>query len=338
VGLPNTDPGASVPHEHDLAARERKLAVCLESSKLEPIDRVEMLVLLSADQDPIVAEQAHQALLSQPPEIFVAAFKRPEAMQNLFPFAAEHLVGKLGIADALVQNKNCPAKLLAAHVQNMSSSSVQLLMEELQRVSESAVLAAALLHSNSVTATDKVLLNELLASSEPADDSLLEEALIEEAIEETAPDAAPVATPEAPVRQTIIQRIAKFTVSQRVQYAIKGGSEARRALIRDSNKVVQRAVLQSPRLTGQEVESFASMSSLTDEILRIIATNRKFRKNYTITRNLLNNSKTPLDVSLTMLPLLNPVDLKRLTSNKNVPETLRSMATKLQRQRQEAKH
>jgi hypothetical protein len=67
-----------------------------------------------------------------------------------------------------------------------------------------------------------------------------------------------------------------------VQFAIKGGSEARRTLIRDSSKVVQRAVLQSPRLTDQEVEAFASMTSLTDEILRLIATNRNFRKNYTV--------------------------------------------------------
>jgi hypothetical protein len=194
-------------------------------------------------------------------------------------------------------------------------------------------LAAALLHSNSATAVDKVLLNELLGPGEPADESLLEEALIEEAIAETAA----VPQPEEPLRQTMIQRLSKMTVSQRVQFAIKGGAEARRTLIRDSNKVVQRAVLQSPRLTSQEVEAFASMSSLTDETLRIIATKRAFRKNYTVTRNLLNNSKTPLDVSLGMLPLLNPLDLKKLTTNKNVPETLRTMATKLQRQRQEFK-
>lgn len=327
----NPHSGESAPH--DLAARERKLAVCSDASKLDPIDRVEMLVVLAADQDPVVAQQSHQALLSLPPEVFLATLKRPEAMQPLFPYAAEHLVGKPGIADALVQNKNCPAKFLAQHVPHMSSSSVQLLMEELQRVSESSALAAALLHSNSVTAYDKVLLNEMLGPGEPADESLLEEALVEDAIAEIGP----ATQPEAAVRQTMIQRIAKLTVSQRVQFAIKGGSEARRTLIRDSNKVVQRAVLQSPRLTGQEVESFASMSSLTDEILRLIATNRAFRKNYTVTRNLLNNSKTPLDVSLGMLPLLNPQDLKKLTTNKNVPETLRSMATKLQRQRQEFK-
>jgi len=50
-------------------------------------------------------------------------------------------------------------------------------------------------------------------------------------------------------------------------------------------------------------------------------------------RNLVNNPKTPLDVTLHMLPILNAMDLKKLTMNKNVPETLRSTAIKLQRTR-----
>ena len=128
-----------------------------------------------------------------------------------------------------------------------------------------------------------------------------------------------------------------MTVAQRVQFAMKGGSEARRTLIRDNNKVVQRAVLQSPRLTDQEVEAFAAMPNLTDEILRLIANNRKFRKNYVVVRNLLTNPKTPLDVSLHMLPMLNAMDLKRLATNKNIPETLRTSAGKLQRTRADQK-
>ena len=79
------------------------------------------------------------------------------------------------------------------------------------------------------------------------------------------------------------------------------------------------------------------MSNLTDEILRLIGKNRSFRKNYTVVRNLLNNGKAPLDVTLNLLPMLNPLDLKKLTMNKNVPETLRTTAVKLQRQRAEAK-
>jgi hypothetical protein len=118
---------------------------------------------------------------------------------------------------------------------------------------------------------------------------------------------------------------------------MKGSSEARRTLIRDANKVVQRAVLQSPRLTDQEVESFAAMANLTDEVLRLIAGNRTFRKNYVVVRNLMNNPKTPLDVTLHMLPLLNVMDLKKLGMNKNVPETLRTTAAKLLRTRIEQK-
>ena len=44
------------------------------------------------------------------------------------------------------------------------------------------------------------------------------------------------------------------------------------------------------------------MASLTDETLRLIAGNRKFRKNYTIIRALMFNPKTPLEVTLHLLP------------------------------------
>jgi hypothetical protein len=151
-------------------------------------------------------------------------------------------------------------------------------------------------------------------------------------------DAVADAEPDPVKRQTLLQQIGRMNVSQRVQFAMKGGSEARRTLIRDSNKVVQRAVLQSPRLTDQEVEAYASMTNLTDEILRLIATNRNFRKNYTVVRNLMNNPKTPLDVTLHMLPILNAIDLKKLSMNKNVPETLRTTANKLMRTRADQKH
>ena len=126
-------------------------------------------------------------------------------------------------------------------------------------------------------------------------------------------------------------------VVERIKVALTGNREERTILIRDPNKMVQRAVLQSPRLTDNDVESFSAMANLSDETLRLIANNRRFVKNYVVVRNLLNNPKTPIDVSLHLLPRLNPQDLKFLTMNKNVPETLRSMAVKLHRQRSQAK-
>ena len=310
-----------VIHElkHSRATRERKLAVCSGGAHLSAADRAEVLAVLAHDPDEMVATRAQEALLSISPEAFVEAVKRPEAIPAVFTYAAKNLADKPGIGEALVQNKNCPASLLVPMVQHLSALGIQALLEDLSRVSDSLALATALEHSSSVTADQKILLHELHGNT------------IDVA---TLADAAAEAEPDVQRRQTLLQQIAKMTVAQRVQFAVKGGSEARRTLIRDTNKVVQRAALQSPRLTDQEVEAFAAMPNLTDEILRLIASNRVFRKNYTVVRNLINNPKLPLDVSLHLLPMINAVDLKKLTMNKNVPETLRTTAVKLQKQRE----
>jgi hypothetical protein len=306
------------------ATRERKLAVCTGGAHLEPADRAEILAVLAGDPDEMIATRAGEAILSVTTESFVEAIKRENALPALFAYASRNLAEKPGICDALAENKNCPAEHLVQLARHLSSVATQALIEDLDRVSTSPALAAALEHSLSLTPEQRNQLRELHLPGHPIDEAALA-------------DAAAAAEPDAERRQTLIQRIAKMTVAQRVQYAIKGGSDARRTLIRDANKVVQRAVLQSPRLTDQEVEAFASMSSLTDEVLRLIAGNRAFRKNYLVVRNLINNPKTPLDVTLHMLPMLNPQDLKRLTTNKNVPETLRTTAFKLQRTRAEQK-
>lgn len=309
---------------HGRATRERKMAVCTGGAHLAPVDRAEVLTVIAADPDEMVANRAQDALLSQPLESFVEALKREGALPALFAYAGRNLSDKPGICDAMVQNKNCKSEFLLPVVRHLSTVGIQALMDELDRVSESPALAAALEHSTSLSAEQRNQLHEMHVEGNAPDPVALAE-------------AAALAEPDEGRRQTLLQRLSKMTVAQRVQFAMKGGSEARRTLIRDNNKVVQRAVLQSPRLTDQEVEAFAAMPNLTDEILRLIANNRNFRKNYVVVRNLLTNPKTPLDVSLHMLPMLNAMDLKRLATNKNIPETLRTTAMKLQRTRADQK-
>jgi hypothetical protein len=305
------------------ASRENKLAVCTGGVKLPAPDLAEILAVLALDSDELVSKRAQEAILSLPIENFVEALHRQEALEPLFEFAAKNLAGKPGVADALIKNKSCGPQHLVPVVQHLSALGVQALMEELDRVSDSKELASALEQSSSVTMEQKGQLKELLSDETP-DVATLEEALVD-------------AEPDNERRKTLLQQISVMTVAKRVKFAMMGAADARRVLIRDTNKVVQRAVLQSPRLTDQEVEAFASMTSLTDEILRIIGKSRHFRKNYNVVRNLLNNGKAPLDVTLGLLPMLNPTDLKRLGSNKNIPETLRTSAVKLVRQRSQKK-
>ncbi len=142
---------------------------------------------------------------------------------------------------------------------------------------------------------------------------------------------------DARERVSTIQKIARLRVGDRVQLAMKGNKEERFVLIRDGSKVVSSAVLESPKLTDAEVETFAGMKNVQESVLRGIAMKRKFMKNYSVVRSLVNNPRCPLDLSLTLLNHLLVNDQKALSMNKNVSETLRKMALKNYKQKVETK-
>ena len=128
---------------------------------------------------------------------------------------------------------------------------------------------------------------------------------------------------------TVLQRVSKLNVGQRIKLGFIGGKEERALLIRDTARLVQNAVLSSPKLTDAEVESFAASKNLQENVFREIARQRRFLKLYPVVRNLANNPRCPLDISLTLVKTLHVYDLKSLRHNKNVPDTIRKVAAKL---------
>jgi hypothetical protein len=127
-------------------------------------------------------------------------------------------------------------------------------------------------------------------------------------------------------RLSTIQRIARMTVSERVQTALKGNREERVILIRDANRLVASAVLDSPKLTDSEVEAIALMKNVSEEVLRVVGTKRDFAKNYTVIHNLVKNARTPIGTSLGLINRILTSDLRALSRNKNIPEVLRKTA------------
>jgi hypothetical protein len=258
-------------------------------------------------------------LQTVPIEAFVAALARSDAAPQLFEYCREHFIQKPEIARALIGNFGCPIHSIIDALIRLPDEEVKALADDLGLLSIRPELGAALLSSTALSPDQRRLLEELEHGVPPN----LE--LLAEAVKDAEED------PQK--RESLLQRLAKMRVTDRMQLAFKGGREERMALIRDSARLVQRAVMQSPKLTEREVEGFASITSLTEEVLRLIATGRSYRKNYTIAKNLCFNPKTPLDVSLHLLVRIQTPDLKTMTNNKNIPETLRSTALKFFRQR-----
>jgi len=164
-----------------------------------------------------------------------------------------------------------------------------------------------------------------------------------------APEPAPAEAPATPAPQeaveaegvgvdalleeesvrTLYQQLLTMKIPEKISLAVKGNKEARLLLIRDSNKVVQEAVIDSPKVTDGEVEAFAKMRNLPEELLRKIARNGEWMKQLPIARALATNPKTPVGVALPLVTRLTDFDIKNLLRDKNVSEVIRREAKKI---------
>jgi hypothetical protein len=131
-------------------------------------------------------------------------------------------------------------------------------------------------------------------------------------------------------RLTITQQIMKLGVAKKVEWANKKGNrEVRTLLLRDPNKLVQLAVIQSPRITEGEIAKVALSRTAPQEVLQYIYNNRQLMKNYQIKVNLINNPKMPVAVSMRFLSSLRAAEVKAVAKNKNVPHGLATAAKRL---------
>ncbi|MDO8681801.1 MAG: hypothetical protein Q7R30_25095 [Acidobacteriota bacterium] len=133
---------------------------------------------------------------------------------------------------------------------------------------------------------------------------------------------------EGETNLTFTQRLANMGVPEKMKCATKGTREMRSILIRDPNRMVAAAVLSCPKVNDAEVEAYAKMGNVSEEILRTIAKSRAWTKNYGVTLSLVKNSKTPVALSMNLMNRLNEADVKRISTDRNVPEALRVAARK----------
>jgi hypothetical protein len=158
-----------------------------------------------------------------------------------------------------------------------------------------------------------------IAMPEDEDQPLIDTSAMEDAVEDVVED-------EDGNRMSVIQQIADMTFTQRLKAAVQGSREIRAILIRDTNKMISAAVLSSARVTPQEVEGYARMANVGEEILRIIGNTRAWVKNYGVAVALTKNPKTPVALSMNLMSRLHDRELQMLSVDRNIPEPLRVAA------------
>jgi hypothetical protein len=125
-----------------------------------------------------------------------------------------------------------------------------------------------------------------------------------------------------------VQKLYRLNTAEKLKTALKGTREERAILVRDPNRLVSAAVLGSGLVTDPEIESFAAMKNVSDQVLRQIGTHKEWTKKYSVVANLVRNPRTPVGIAMTMVSRLNPKDMKAVAVDKNVPEAIRKAAQK----------
>jgi hypothetical protein len=137
------------------------------------------------------------------------------------------------------------------------------------------------------------------------------------------------APPQQEDKEATAQRLSRLSVAERIKCAMLGTREERFILIRDVNRLVAAAVLASPKVNESDVEAFAKMANVSEDVLRTIGHSRGWMKRYTVAASLAMNPKTPIAVSLGLVGRLVERDLKMIMRDRNMQEPLRAAARRL---------
>ncbi|MGI8555197.1 MAG: hypothetical protein ACR2LT_02420 [Pyrinomonadaceae bacterium] len=358
VNLAKSDDAAlSKTAETTLAGQDvPALRAVIESNNIAP----DILTYFAEREN--AAPEIHEAVISNPqtPDAAIINFARKTKNGDLLELVAlnqQRLIRVPALIEAITTNpfRTAEADRRAAETRREffeKSRGAQQIADELRAQGKTAAaefIEQAEFAGNLTPETSGANLNfedaRLIAEhieipDSEIDDSWLSLEYIEEFYEETAEEREAIvnkilgeirAEDESVTAERIsmISRILRMTMKDRVKLAQKGDREARNILIRDPNRIVAQAVIQNPRITEQEVEKIATMRTVSEDVLRQIAINRAWARNYSIMYKLVQNPRTPLGNSVTIMTRLQLRDLEALVKNKNVPEAIRKQALRL---------
>ncbi len=133
--------------------------------------------------------------------------------------------------------------------------------------------------------------------------------------------------------ESLYQRLLNMAVNEKIRLATLGNKEARNLLIKDPNRLVIHSVISSPKLTEDEVISFAGNKNLSKDVANLIANKKEFLKSYAVKVALVNNPKTAVPTAIKLMPYLMEKDLRNMAKSRAVSSVVVAAARRIITQR-----
>jgi hypothetical protein len=310
---------------------------------LEPIELATVLFVLANDPDAQVKSTARESLEGLPEALLRTVLSGP-AHPALLSFMAQVHKESEPFSELIALNSNTDDMTVAFLATLPHGRVVDIISQNQERMMRTDEIVDAL---GANPLTGRAVIERILSflgleereTTDDRDDGIDEqeaEAAVLELLGEDMGEIAKLLAREGEeeiedeeLEGSLYAAVQKMSVMQKIKLARLGGKEARSMLVKDRNRIVSSSVLGSPKLTETEVVGFAQNRSTSDELLRIIANNREWTKNYQIKLALTSNPKTPAPQAVKFLNYLQDRDLRMLMKSKDVSSNISAHARRL---------
>jgi hypothetical protein len=324
------------------APREARLMAARGALPLPPIELATVLFALMHDDDAEVKTRARESLEGLPEGVIV-----PVLEGGTHPAVLSHLAHAFREDEArcekLALNAACDDGTIAVLAGLPFKRVVDIVSNNQERMMRAPEIVDAL-GDNPLTGRaviERIL--SFLGMDAPDSDAEDDAAPISDADAEAAlravlgDDLGPLAktlvaegdADQGAATNNIYALIQQLSVFQKIKLARLGNAEARGLLVRDRNKVVSVAAVSSPKVSDQEIVSFAQSRNVSDEVLRMIANNRQWTRNYQVKLALSTNPKTPQPTAMKFVNFLQDNDLRHIVKSKDVPSAISTHARRI---------
>lgn len=289
--------------------RELRLLAAQGALPLTPGDLVELLQVLLADTDSSVAQAAQGSLVGLAVDELLPILKDRETPPAVLAWAVAHREER-ELLEVVLQNSSLPDEAVEALAGSLPEHLAELVVINQVRLLRRTSLLEVLESNAALNKDQRRRLRELRETfrigeqpapappppAPPPPAPAVAADVAAASVELTKEEAIALLTDEEKEdsdKRSAVAQLYSMNTADKVIRALKGTSGERAILVRDPNRIVASAVLGSPRLTEPEIERFAAMKNVSEEVLRQIAQNKDWTKRYGVIANLVKNPRTP---------------------------------------------
>jgi predicted RNA-binding protein YlxR (DUF448 family) len=295
-----------------------RLAAARGESTLAGRDLVTALYFLYCGGDREIRAAGVRTLRQYPLESLAAVAALPDLPPRILHFLAQVRGNEPLLFCAILDHPACPQESLIFLLERADRRLLPLIFERQTLWLAFPETVNALLNNPQLTEEER----SVLVNTADTDFS----AVVEDD-EEAVVDAE--SFPPDEENYSKYQLALDMGVSEKIKMALTGDKEWRSIFLKDSNKLVNTAVLKNPRITDGEVLAVCKNKTSSEELIRIVLVNKDWIKQLSIRSALVSHPKTPVASALRFMDFLTIKELKDLSKSKSVSQVVVSAARRI---------